>query len=138
MTTPEFGNIYVAKLSKTLAGKLEGLRGNDRRRIEEIINSYDQDVDQQCQTIQSALNHIVQKQRDMSVTFGELIDVLLADGRHGEDEDEGDEAGMEPPRKNHAFSVQVILSSPSFYASELLGSLYILYLVYMHVSIFQR
>jgi hypothetical protein len=101
MAALDLGSIYVPKLSKLLAGKIAALRGRTRRQFEEVCTVYDQDVDRQCQTIQSALNNIVEKQHNMVTTFGYLIDeVLKADG--GE-EDDDNEAGIIPFRKNCAF-----------------------------------
>lgn len=84
MAAPDLGSIYVPKLSKLLAGKIAALRGRTRHQFEEVCTFYDQDVDRQCQTIQSELNNMV-------TTFGYLIDeVLQADG--GEEDDDNEAA----------------------------------------------
>ena len=102
---------------------IAALRGSTRRRFEEVCTSYDQDVDRQCQTIQSALDNIVERQQNMVTTFGFMIDeALMAGGGNEADENVG---GITPSRKYRAFCIhyllplhfrqqQLLVSIPSF------------------------
>ena len=87
---------------------IAALRGSTRRRFEEVCTSYDQDVDRQCQTIQSALDNIVERQQNMVTTFGFMIDeALMAGGGNEADENVG---GITPSRKYRAFCIHYLLS----------------------------
>ncbi|XP_066354770.1 uncharacterized protein [Miscanthus floridulus] len=113
MAAPDLGSIYVPRLSKLLAGKIAALRGSTRRRFEEVCTSYDQDVDWQCQTIQSALNNIVERQQNMVTTFGFMIDeALLAGGGNEADENVGADSPSAQADDGHP-GLQTDLNLPS-------------------------
>lgn len=75
---PEVGGIYIPRLSTLLADKLSSLRGAARIQFQEMVGEYDQEVEKQCQTIQSTLDRIVEKMQEMKDLLGATIDHVAA------------------------------------------------------------